>query len=105
MNKVHKIVPIATEELSNSTEEDKKVQSHEVLKEHLPIIICDCGVEILVLPDVRAMDLAIEAHAAEHRNKTRNTSRQVNPSEDISLLLSQLTLIKISGLNNNEFLL
>ncbi|HSV50222.1 MAG TPA: hypothetical protein VLH35_07885 [Candidatus Acidoferrales bacterium] len=30
----------------------------------LPLIHCRCGAEILVIPDVKAMDKAIEAHLA-----------------------------------------
>ena len=36
----------------------------------LPIIKCDsCGAEILLVPDVKLMSKAIEAHVATHRQK------------------------------------
>ncbi len=35
----------------------------------LPIIVCSCGAEILLVPDVKLMSEAIEAHALEHANK------------------------------------
>ena len=93
MNKVHKLVPIAT------TEEDKNAQSSTLLGEHLPLITCDCGAQILLIPDLCAMNLAIKAHAAEHRKKGRNTQGKVSTSGKISHLLSQLTLMKISETN------
>jgi hypothetical protein len=65
MNRVHKLVPMAT------AEEDKNAQSYKLLKEHLPLITCSCGTQILLVPDLRAMNLAIKAHAAEHRKKGR----------------------------------
>jgi hypothetical protein len=36
-------------------------------KKGMRTIRCACGFEILVLPDVKAMDRAIENHLAEHR--------------------------------------
>ena len=74
--------------------------SHKLSKKHLPIITCDCGAEILVVPDLRAMNLAIKAHVAEHRKKGRNAQGKVNTSGNISQLLSQLTLIKMSEINS-----
>jgi hypothetical protein len=41
-----------------------KLVSH---KKSMRTIRCACGFEILVLPDVKAMDRAIENHLAEHR--------------------------------------
>ncbi len=97
MNKVHKFVPIAAEE------EDKNPQPYELLKEHLPLVTCDCGAQILLLPDLRAMNLAIKAHAAEHRKKGKNAQGKVNTSGNISRLLSQLTLMKTSEINGIEY--
>jgi hypothetical protein len=33
----------------------------------MPIVRCPCGLEILVVPDLKAMDLAINKHKAEHK--------------------------------------
>ena len=70
------------------------------LKERLPIINCECGAEILVVPDLQAMDRAIKAHVVEHRQKERNTKNGTIRSGKIRQLLSQLTLTKISDQNN-----
>ena len=65
------------------------------LKEHLTIIKCDCGTEILLLPDLKAMDRAINAHVAEHRKKGNNPTKAATYSR-ISQLLAQLSLRKAS---------
>ena len=49
--------------------EGKNANADSYLKERLPIINCDCGAEILVVPDLQAMNRAIKAHVAEHRKK------------------------------------
>jgi len=43
-------------------------------KKPLPIIQCSCGAEILMLPDLTAMNQAIANHLKEHR-KTQNNSK------------------------------
>jgi len=63
------------------------------LKERLPLIKCECGTEILLLPDLKAMDRAINAHVAEHRKKGDNPSKAATSSV-ISQLLAQLSLRK-----------
>jgi hypothetical protein len=73
----------------------KTSNSERCLKERLPLIKCECGTEILLLPDLVAMDRAIDAHVAEHRKKGNNPSRAATSSR-ISQLLAQLTLRKAS---------
>ena len=94
--KLQKLLSSEKAEIANAPEEGKNAQSYKLLKKHLPLITCVCGAEILVVPDLRAMDLAIEAHVAEHRKKVRTPSGKVCTSEDISQLLSQLALMKIN---------
>lgn len=76
--------------------EGKQANADKDLKEHLPIIYCECGAEILVLPDLPAMNRAIETHVAEHQNKARNAKSNVITYSNISQLLSQLSLSKIN---------
>jgi len=66
------------------------------LKERLPIINCECGAEILVVPDLQAMNRAIKTHADEHRKITRYTQKkQITPNR-VTELLSQLAIIELS---------
>ncbi len=78
----------------------KTADSDGNLKERLPIINCECGAEILVVPDLQAMDRAIKTHVAEHRKNEINSKKNVNTSGKIGQLLCQLSLIKISEQNN-----
>ena len=80
--------------------EGNNADADKHLKERLPIINCECGAEILVVPDLQAMNRAIKTHVAEHRKKRRNTQKNLITSSKISQLLSQLTLIKMSEQNN-----
>ena len=80
--------------------EGNLAQSDNYLKERLPIINCECGAEILVIPDLQAMDRAIKTHAAKHGRKKRNIQKnEISPSK-VSEVLSQLTIIKMSEHNN-----
>jgi hypothetical protein len=47
----------------------------ETEKSRLPLIKCKCGAEILLLPDLKAMDKAIQAHAQSHCKAERNPYR------------------------------
>jgi hypothetical protein len=44
----------------------------ETEKSRLPLIKCKCGAEILLLPDLKAMDKAIQAHAKSHSRTEQN---------------------------------
>ena len=39
------------------------------IKPHLSAVTCECGYKILLVPDLAAMNLAIEKHVLEHKNK------------------------------------
>ena len=42
-------------------------------KHSLPIINCTCGAQILVVPDAKAMDRAINSHLVKHKNINEHT--------------------------------
>jgi hypothetical protein len=69
------------------------------LKEGLPLIRCECGAEILVVPDLRAMNRVINNHVTEHRKREKNVLQTLAPSIRINQLLTQLTLLKASEEN------
>lgn len=70
------------------------------LKGRLPIINCVCGAEILLVPDLQAMNRAIRTHVAGHRKtEIRNALKnEIKPSK-VNELLSQFTIIKMSEQN------
>jgi hypothetical protein len=82
------------------TLEGKNANLDMQLKERMPIIKCDCGTEILLLPDLHAMDRAINTHVTEHRKKGRNGMKNIEASSNICQILSQRSISKISELNN-----
>ena len=91
----------ATEVASDANQYRAKTShSDQYLKEHMPLIKCECGTEILLLPDLKAMDRAIDAHVAEHRKKGNNPSRAATSSR-ISQLLAQLSLSRAGEYNRH----
>jgi hypothetical protein len=70
------------------------------LKKRLPLIRCECGAEILLVPDLRAMNRAVKTHVTEHR-KGKSTQKNLGSSIKISRLLSQLTLTRASEESDN----
>ena len=97
-NAVVKIPKLVSTEL-NELEENTCAQSYKLLKEHLPLITCVCGAEILLVPDLEAMNLAINAHVAEHRKNRTVAQGKENAYGNISQLLSQLVLMKLIEIN------
>jgi hypothetical protein len=49
----------------------------------LPVIICSCGAEILLIPNVKEMNKAIEAHIAEHTKKIMSAKEAEAEAERI----------------------
>jgi len=83
-----------------SIQEGKSATVDAPFKEGLPIIRCECGAEILVVPDLQAMNRAIKTHVVEHRRNERHIKENLSTPGKINELLSQLTLIKMSQQNN-----
>ena len=48
---------------------DRVLQKKVADTSHLPVITCLCGAEILLVPNVKKMNEAIEAHILEHTKK------------------------------------
>jgi hypothetical protein len=53
-------------EIITSSSQDRKSSSSKYQK-GMPTIRCICGLEILVVPDLKAMKRAIKNHVAEHK--------------------------------------
>ena len=49
----------------------------------LPVIKCSCGYEILLVPDIKVMSKAIEAHAKEHKQKVKDSKAAKAEAERI----------------------
>jgi hypothetical protein len=59
-------------------------------KKGMPIIKCRCGFEILVVPDLKAMNRAIKNHVAKHKKSS---------SEKLTTFLTEQILIAIRNMN------
>jgi len=60
-------------------------------KKNLPLIKCLCGYEILLVPDVKVMNDAIDAHVATHIQKLQDSAVSKAESERISnYLIAQI---------------
>jgi hypothetical protein len=53
----------------------------------LPIVKCSCGYKILLLPSVKAMSQAIEAHVETHNRKIKIAAEAKKESERVRLNL------------------
>jgi hypothetical protein len=97
--KLQKLLLTPEQEIASSPE-GNNAPSDKHLKKRLPIIKCVCGAEILLVPDLQAMNRAINTHVAQHRKTERkNTQKNKIKSSKVSELLSQRTLIKMSKQN------
>jgi hypothetical protein len=68
-------------------------QSHNgkfVAHKGMPITKCSCGFEILVVPDLKAMNRAIKNHVAKHKKSS---------SEKLTTFLTEQILISIENMN------
>jgi hypothetical protein len=95
VEKHQKLVPPEALRVAN-TQRGYIADTDSYLKEHLPIINCECGAEILVVPDLQAMNCAIKTHADEHRKKTRNNQKKQITPNSVTEMLSQLAIKKMS---------
>ena len=64
------------------------------MKKKLPSIKCQCGKEILLVPDSKAMDKAIENHVAEHVSKQPDKAKAEEEAKRISEFLVKQVLRK-----------
>ena len=98
VEKIQRLLPTEAAGIAN-TLEGKNANADNHLKELLPIIKCECGTQILLVPDLQAMNRAINAHANEHRKKGKNAIMNTETSTNICQMLSQRSLRKVSELN------
>jgi len=66
-------------------------KNHEAKKAG-PLIRCECGFEILLVPNLKIMTKAIEAHAAEHRKREKDPTKAAFEEERIQAILNAQAL-------------
>ena len=57
-------------------------------KKHMPIARCKCGFEILVVPDLKAMNTAINKHLATHKKTKDNLAESL--TEQVLIVTSKM---------------
>jgi hypothetical protein len=67
----------------------------------LAVITCECGKEILIVPDLKAMSQALNAHIHEH---CKNLSDPQKADSEANRLLDMLTASLINAINQENFL-
>jgi len=65
-------------------------------------IKCECGAEILLLPDLKVMNHAIEVHVSKHREKEKNADKGEAESRRIQDLLITQVFEKALGQYNKR---
>ncbi len=68
----------------------------------LPTILCECGQEILVIPDLKEMILCIDAHANIHKEKELDLEKGKKEFERIEQMLAEKVLIKVSKMQEKK---
>jgi hypothetical protein len=62
----------------------------------LPLLKCECGAEILLLPDLKVMNQAIEVHVLERRKKEKDAGKAAATAARIRKILIEHLLRKAS---------
>ncbi len=73
-----------------------KKESGHLPTGHLPTITCVCGAEILLIPDVKLMSKALQAHVDEHIRKLKNHKEAKLEAETLMDVLVTKVLQKAS---------
>jgi hypothetical protein len=58
----------------------------------MPLIRCVCGAAILLIPDIKAMNRAIENHIAEHTRKNKGTEKRKTSTREVRRILVEQIL-------------
>jgi hypothetical protein len=68
----------------------------------LPVVICECGAEILVIPDIEEMSRCIEMHAIIHEKKEADPKKAKKEHIRIEEQITRKVIIKIADLANKD---
>jgi hypothetical protein len=71
---------------------EKLLPKNNKAKKAGPLIRCECGFEILLVPDLKMIARAIEAHALEHGRKEQDPAKASFEEERIQAILTAQAL-------------
>lgn len=58
-------------------------------RKKMPIFNCSCGIKILIVPDLPAMNEAIENHLIEHKKITGQDLSEENLAQEILIAITE----------------
>ncbi len=67
-----------------------------------PIVVCECGEEILVISDLKEMVRCIQAHATTHMQKGNDYSKDKAEYDRIEELLTREVIVAIANMTNKD---
>ncbi len=70
--------------------------SNKISHQKLPLVVCECGFKLLIVPDLEEMGRSIENHAEEHRKSETDQEKSEAEYCRIEELLTRKVLISIS---------
>ena len=82
------------QETNFNSEQEHNYQSL-AREKSMPTIKCRCGTEILVTPDLKAMDQAIKNHVTEHETASKSSENTLS-RESLEQYLAEQVLIVTS---------
>ncbi|MGA3289195.1 MAG: hypothetical protein ABSD42_03010 [Candidatus Bathyarchaeia archaeon] len=66
--------------------------------EKLVLIECECGTKILLLPDLKEMNCAIETHVAEHKRMEKSSTKAKITARRIRQDLTKQVILKAKAM-------
>jgi hypothetical protein len=75
---------------------------HDLRREGGVFIRCECGFEVLLVPDVKMMSRAIEAHAALHGEREKDPAKAASEQQRIETALIAKTLKAAAAATENK---
>jgi len=78
------------------TPRQRSAKKSERSSSRLPLLKCECGAEILLLPDLKVMNHAIEVHVLEHRKKEKDPDKAAAAAARVRKILIEQLLRKAS---------
>lgn len=81
--------------LINKNQENRiipKIHS-EKSRKRMPVFICSCGIRILIVPDLPAMNKAIEEHLIEHKKLTGKSLSEEALAQELLIAIAELNCV------------
>ena len=91
-----KITLRETEDFSTKTTKSDKLFPSKNQIGSMPVINCTCGTKILLLPDLKAMNQAVENHIGKHNKLLQQRGEKKAPNNLIKEILVKGILKKAS---------